>query len=169
MNRLPSEIEYEKLRQSYQILEDQFKQSNQTIIEYRKEKNHLKKQLLTHQHTIDQQKQTIKSQELSSDKSLLNAKCLTIDERIDRDQKFEELNRIIQQLNIKLNEEILHRKQDQHLIDNNVKTLHSLTNDMAKKEQTIKEMTSLLRQVDIFDRLSFLNSRGFLLESTRTS
>jgi len=43
LNRLPSEIEYEKLRQSYKILDDQLKESNQIINEYRKEKNHLKK------------------------------------------------------------------------------------------------------------------------------
>ena len=43
MNRLPSEIEYEKLQQSHRILQDQLEQSNQTVTEYRKEKNQLKK------------------------------------------------------------------------------------------------------------------------------
>ncbi len=170
MNRLPSEIEYQKLRQSYQILEDQFKQSNQMNNEYRKEKSSLKKQLITFQHTIDEQKRTIKTHELSTDKSLLNAKCLTIDERKERDQKFEEYNRIIEQLKEKLNEEILNKKQNQHVNENNIRTVQSLTNDIAKKEQTIKEITSLLRQVDLF-----VNSWLFILflfnklESSRIS
>jgi len=144
MNRLPSEIEYEKLRQSHQILEDQLKQSNQTIIEYRKEKNHLKKQIITY----EQKQQTIKSSELSSEKFLLNTKCLTIDERIERDQKFEELNKIIQQLNEKLNQEKLNKKHDQYLNEKNLQIVQSLTNDITKKEQTINELTNLLRQVD---------------------
>ena len=145
MNRLPSEIEYEKLRQSYRILEDQLKQSNETNIEYRKEKNQLKKQLITVQQTINEQKQTIKSVEIVP----FNAKCLTIDERNERDKKFEEFNRIIEQLNERLHEEILNKKQNQYLNENNIQTVQSLTNDIAKKEQTIKEMTSLLRQVDL--------------------
>ncbi|CAF4365416.1 unnamed protein product, partial [Rotaria sp. Silwood2] len=107
MNRLPSEIEYQKLQQSHQILEDQLKQSNQTLVDYRKEKNHLKKQLLTYQRTINEQQQTIQSHELSTDKSLLNAKCLTIDERIETERKFKEFHQIIQQLNENLNEEKL--------------------------------------------------------------
>jgi len=143
MNRLPSEIEYEKLRQSYQILEDQFKQSNQTIIEYRKEKNHLKKQLLNYETKINEREQIIQS----PDKSLLNAKCLTIDERIETEKKFQEFNQIIQQLNEKLNSEIFNNKHNQHLHDNNLQTVQSLTNDIAKKEQTIREMKNLLRQV----------------------
>ncbi len=144
MNRLPSEIEYEKLRQSHQILEDQLKQSNQTIIEYRKEKNDLKKQIITY----EQKQQTIKSSELSSEKILLNTKYLTIDERIERDQKFEELNKIIQQLNEKLNQEKLNKKHDQYLNEKNIQIVQSLTNDITKKEQTINELTNLLRQVD---------------------
>jgi hypothetical protein len=148
MNRLPSEIEYEKLQQSHQILQDQLKQSNQTLIEYRKEKIQLKKQLITYQRNIDEQQQTIQSQESLTDKSLLNAKCLTIDERIETDKKFEEFNRIIQQLNEKLNEEKLIRKHDQHLNENNISTVQSLSNDIAKKEENIREMTSLLRQVE---------------------
>ncbi len=145
MNRLPSEIEYEKLRQSYQILEDQLKQSNQIIIEYRKEKNHLKKQLITY----EQQIPIIKSSpsELSSDKNLLNAKCLTIDERIERDQKYEEFNKIIKELNEKLSKEILNRKHNQHINENNIQIVQALTKDIEKKEQTIKEMTNRLRQV----------------------
>jgi len=87
----------------------QLKQSNQTLTEYRKEKNQLKKQLLTCQNTIEQQEQTIKSQEITADKSLLNAKCLSIDERIETEKKFEEFNKLIQQLNDKLNEEKLNR------------------------------------------------------------
>ena len=147
MNRLPSEIEYEKLQQSRQILQDQLKQSNQTVIEYRKEKTHLKKQLITYQRNIDEQQQTIKSQELLTDKSMLNAKCLTIDERIETEKKFEEFKKIIQELNEKLNEEKLIRKHDQHLNENNIHTVESLSNDVAKKEQSIRQMTSLLRQV----------------------
>ncbi|CAF3342686.1 unnamed protein product [Rotaria sp. Silwood1] len=146
MNRLPSEIEYQKLQQAHQILEDQLKQSNQTLIDYRKEKNYLKKQLLTYQRTINEQQQTIQSHELSIDKSLLNAKCLTIDERIETEKKFKEFNQIIQQLNEKLNEEKLNRKHDQYLNENNTCTVKSLSNDIAKKEQIIKEMTNLLRQ-----------------------
>ncbi|CAF1566573.1 unnamed protein product, partial [Adineta steineri] len=63
MNRLPSEIEYEQLKQSYRILQDQIKQSDQTLVEYRKEKVQLKKQLITYQRNIDEQQQTIKSHE----------------------------------------------------------------------------------------------------------
>jgi len=148
MNRLPSEIEYEKLQQSHQILQDQLKQSNQTLMEYRKEKIQLKKQLITYQRNIDEQQQTIQSQEFLTDKSLLNAKCLTIDERIETEKKFEEFNRIIQQLNEKLNEEKLIRKHDQHLNENNISTVQSLSNNIAKKEENIREMTSLLRQVE---------------------
>ena len=148
MNRLPSQIEYQKLQQTHQILQDQCKQSNQTLVEYRKEKNQLKKQLTTYQHTVNEQQQTIKTHELSADKSLLNAKCLTIDERIETDKKFEEFNKIIQQLNEKLNEEQLNRKHDQRLNENNIRTVESLSNDIAKKEQSIREITSLLRQVN---------------------
>ena len=147
LNRLPSQIEFEKLQQSHRILEDQLKQSNQTLTEYRKEKNQLKKQIIIYKNTIDQQEQTIKSQELTKDKPLLNAKCLTMDERIETEKKFEEFNKIIQQLNEKLNEEKLNKKHDQHINENNIKTVQSLSNDIAKKEQTIREMTSLLRQV----------------------
>lgn len=148
MNRLPSEIEYEKLQQSNQILQDQLKQSNETIIEYRKEKIQLKKQLSTYQRNIDEQQQKLKSQELLTDKPMLNAKCLTIDERIETEKKFEEFKKIIQELNEKLNEEKLIRKHDQHLNENNIHTVESLSNNIAKKEQCIKEMTSVLRQVD---------------------
>ncbi len=163
MNRLPSEIEYEKLRQSHQILEDQLKQSNQTIIEYRKEKNDLKKQIITY----EQKQQTIKSSELSSEKILLNTKYLTIDERIERDQKFEELNKIIQQLNEKLNQEKLNKKHDQYLNEKNIQIVQSLTNDITKKEQTINELTNLLRQVDFSKIIKYLNLVFVLLESTR--
>ncbi|CAF1238610.1 unnamed protein product [Rotaria magnacalcarata] len=146
MNRLPSEIEYQKLRQSHQILEDQLKQSNQTVIESRKEKNHLKKQLITYERTINEQQQKIQSHESSSDKTLLNAKCLTMDERVETEKKFKQLNQTIQQLNEKLNEEKLLRKHDQYLNEINTRTLQSLSNEIAKKEQTIKETTNLLRQ-----------------------
>ncbi|CAF1149642.1 unnamed protein product [Adineta ricciae] len=148
MNRLPSEIEYEKLQQSHRILQDQLEQSNQTVTEYRKEKNQLKKQLVTYQRRIDEQQQqfSIKSQESMSDQSIFNAKCLTIDERIETQKKFEELNKIIQQLNEQLNKEKSNRKHDQHLNETNVHTVESLSIDLAKKEQTIKEMTNLLRQ-----------------------
>jgi len=149
LNHLPSQIEYQKLQQSHQILDDQLKQSNQTLIEYRKEKNQLKKQIIIYKNTIDQQEQTIKSQELTKDKPLLNAKCLTMDERIETEKKFEEFNKIIQQLNEKLNQEKLNKKHDSHINDNNIRTVQSLSNDIAKKEQTIREMTTLLRQVDI--------------------
>ena len=149
MNRLPSEIEYEKLQQSHRILQDQLEQSNQTVTEYRKEKNQLKKQLITYQRRIDEQQQqsSIKSHESISDQSIFNAKCLTIDERIETQKKFEELNKVIQQLNEQLNKERSNRKHDQHLNETNVHTVESLSIDLAKKEQTIKEMTNLLRQV----------------------
>lgn len=147
MNRLPSEIEYQKLIQSHQILEDQLKQSNQTIFEYRKEKNLLKKQLVTHQSVISEQQQKIKSHELSLDKSMLNAKCLTIDERLETEKKFKEFNEIIKQLNEKLNQETLDRKHEQHINENNLQTVQSLTSDITKKEQIIKEMKNQLRQV----------------------
>ncbi|CAF3817123.1 unnamed protein product [Adineta steineri] len=146
MNRLPSEIEYEQLKQSYRILQDQLKQSDQTLVEYRKEKVQLKKQLITYQRNIDKQQQTIKSHESLTDKSMLNAKCLTIDERIETEKKFEEYNRIIQQLNEQLNQEKLNKKHDQHLNESNMRTVDSLSNDIGKKQQTIKEMTNLLRQ-----------------------
>ncbi len=158
MNRLPSEIEYEKLRQSYQILEDQFKQSNQTIIEYRKEKNHLKKQLLNYETKINEREQIIQS----PDKSLLNAKCLTIDERIETEKKFQEFNQIIQQLNEKLNVEIFNNKHNQHLHDNNLQTVQSLTNDISKKEQTIREMKNLLRQVKIYFQIIKILNLSFI-------
>jgi hypothetical protein len=148
MNRLPSDIEYQRLQQSHQILEDQLQQSKQTIVEYQKEKHQLKKQMITYQRTIDEQQQTIKTHDKSSEKSLLNAKCLTIDERLETKNKFEEFKIIIEQLNEKLNEEKLNRKHDQHLNENNMHTVESLSNDIAKKEQIIREMTSLLRQVD---------------------
>ena len=151
MNRLPSEIEYQRLRQSYQILEDQLKLSQQTNVEYRKEKNDLKKQLNTFQHTIIEQTQTIQSHELSMDKSHFNAKCLTIDERKERDQTFEELNQIIEQLKEKLTEEISTKKHHQHLNDKNIHTVQSLTNEIAKKEQNIKQITNLVKQVE-FER-----------------
>ncbi|CAF1555867.1 unnamed protein product [Adineta ricciae] len=148
MNRLPSEIEYEKLQQSHRILQDQLEQTNQTVAEYRKEKNELKKQLFTCQRRIDEQQQqsSIKSHESMSDQSIFNAKCLTIDERIETQKKFEELNKIIQQLNEQLNKERSNRKHDQHLNETNVHTVESLSIDLAKKEQTIKELTNLLRQ-----------------------
>ncbi|CAF0778928.1 unnamed protein product [Adineta steineri] len=146
MNRLPSEIEYEQLKQSYRILQDQLKQSDQTLVEYRKEKIQLKKQLITYQRNIDEQQQTIKSHESLTDKSMLNAKCLTIDERIETEKKFEEYNKIIQQLNEQLNQEKLNKKRDQHLNESNMRTVDSLSNDIGKKQQTIKEMTNLLRQ-----------------------
>lgn len=147
MNRLPSEIEYEKLQQSHQILQDQLEQSNQTVTEYRKEKIQLKKQLVTYQRRIDEQQPSMKSQESVSDQSVFNAKCLTIDERIETQKKFEELNRIIQQLKEQINQERSDRKHDQRLNETNIHTVESLSNDLAKKEQTIKEMTNLLRQV----------------------
>lgn len=157
MNRLPSEIEYEKLKQSYQILQDQYKQSNQTIVEYRKEKNHLKKQILIYE---QQQQQSIKkSSDLSEEKILLNAKCLTVDERNERDKKYEEFNQIIQQLNEKLNEENISLKQYQNLNENNIKTVQSLTNDLKKKEQFIKDLTNQLRQVN-FSRVLTFESRS---------
>ncbi|UJR33912.1 hypothetical protein I4U23_021331 [Adineta vaga] len=147
MNRLPSEIEYEKLQQSHRILQDQFEQSNQTITEYRKEKNQLKKQFIIYQRQMDEQQQySMKSQETLSDKSMFNAKCLTIDERIETQKKFEEFNKTIQQLNQQLNEEKSNRKHDQRLNETNIHTVESLSNELAKKEQTIKEITSLLRQ-----------------------
>ncbi|CAF0778961.1 unnamed protein product [Adineta steineri] len=146
MNRLPSEIEYEQLKQSYRILQDQLKQSDQTLVEYRKEKIQLKKQLITYQRNIDEQQQTIKSHESLTDKSILNAKCLTIDEKIETEKKFEEYNRIIQQLNEQLNQEKLNKKHDQHLNESNMRTVDSLSNDIGKKQQTIKEMTNILRQ-----------------------
>ncbi|CAF0805021.1 unnamed protein product [Adineta steineri] len=146
MNRLPSEIEYEQLKQSYRILQDQLKQSDQTLVEYRKEKIQLKKQLITYQRNIDEQQQTIKSHESLTDKSMLNAKCLTIDERIETEKKFEEYNKIIQQLNEQLNQGKLNKKHDQHLNESNMRTVDSLSNDIGKKQQTIKEMTNLLRQ-----------------------
>ncbi|CAF3528436.1 unnamed protein product [Rotaria socialis] len=146
MNRLPSEIEYQKLKQSHQILEDQLKQSSQTVIESRKEKNHLKKQLITYERTINEQQQKIQLHESSSDKTLLNAKCLTMDERVETEKKFKQFNQTIQQLNEKLNEEKLLRKHDQYLNETNTRTLQSLSNEIAKKEQTIKETTHLLRQ-----------------------
>lgn len=161
MNRLPSEIEYEKLRQSHQILEDQLKQSHQTNTEHRKEKNHLKKQLIAFQHTIVEQTQTIKSHELSAEKSPLNAKCLTIDERMERDHKFEEFNRTIEQLKEKLHEEISNKKHHQHVNENNVRTVQSLTNEIAKKEQSVREMTSLLRQVELCVDYPFLTLSVF--------
>ena len=149
MNRLPSEIEHEKLRQSYQILEDQLKQSHQTNVEYRQEKNHLKKQLMTSQHTITEQTQLIQShQALTMDKVHLNAKSLTIDERKARDEKFFEFNRMIEQLNEQLRKEIENQKHHQHVNENNIRTVQSLSDNLAKKEQTIKEMNTLLRQVD---------------------
>lgn len=150
MNRLPSEIEYQKLKQSHQILEEQLKQSNQTTTEYRKEKNDLKKQILAHQRKIDEQQQKIQSHESSMNTILLNAKCLTMDERVETEKKFKELNQIVQQLNEKLNEEKLNRKHEQHLNENNSRTLKSLSNDITQKEQKIKEMTCLLRQVTLF-------------------
>lgn len=150
MNRLPSEIEYEKLRQSYAILEDQLKQSHQTNNEYRQEKNHLKKQLITSQQTIVEQTQMIQThQALTKDKVHLNAKSLTIDERRERDEKFEEFHRIIEQLNEQLRKEIDSRKHHQHVNENNIRTVQSLTDNLAKKEQTIKEMNTRLRQVQI--------------------
>ena len=149
MNRLPSEIEYEKLRQSHQILEDQLKQSHQTNIEYRKEKTQLKKQLITSQHTIAEQTQTIQShQALAYDKSSLNAKALTIDERKERDEKFEEFNRIIEQLQGRLQEEMNKKQHQQYVNEKNIQTVQSLTENLANKEQTIKEMNVLLRQVE---------------------
>lgn len=158
MNRLPSEIEYEKLRQSHQILQDQLTQSNQTIIEYRKEKTHLKKQLL-----ISEQQLTKKSSpDLSQEKVLLNAKCLTIDERNERDRKYEEFNHKIQELNEKLNEEKIHQKNYQYLNENNIKTVQSLTNEVLKKEQNIKELTNYLRQVN-FCGINPINFDSFIL------
>jgi hypothetical protein len=169
LHHLPSQIEYQKLQQSHQILEDQLKQSNQTVIEYRKEKTQLKKQLISNQQTIDQQQQQIiKSQELSADKVLLNAKCLTIDERIETEKKFEEFHKLVQQLSEKLNEEKITRKRDQHLNENNIRTVQSLSNDVAKKEQTIREMTSRLRQVNT-KNIHYGIFIMFLIESTRIS
>lgn len=146
MNRLPSEIEYEKLRQSHQILEDQLKQSNQTIVEYRKEKVQLKKQLINQQKTILEEKK----QDLAVAKPLLNEKSLTKDERIERDTKYEEFRRMIEDLKEKLDEESQNRKQNQYLNEKNTKIVQSLTTDLEKKEQGIKELTHLLRQVEIF-------------------
>jgi hypothetical protein len=146
MNRLPSEIEYERLQQAHRILQDQLEQSNQTVAEYRKEKTDLKRQLITRQRQIEEQ-QSAKSQESIVDKSMLNAKCLTMDERIQTEKKFAEMNLIIQQLNDQLNEAKRNRKEDQRLNENNVRTVESLANDVAKKEQSIREMTNLLRQV----------------------
>ena len=137
------------------MLEDQLKQSNQINNEYRKEKNSLKKQLTVSQNTIEEQKHTIKTRELSMDKSLLNAKCLTIDERKERDMKFEELNRIIGQLKEELTHEMINKKQSQHLNENNIRTVQSLTNEISKKEQTIKEVTGFLRQVMIYSRIFY--------------
>lgn len=149
MNRLPSEIEYEKLRQSHEILSDQLKQSHQTNNEYRQEKIQLKKQLITYQHTIAEQTQTIQShQALTYEKSFLNAKSLTIDERKERDEKFDEFNRIIEQLKERLQEEITNKKHQTYVNEQNVQTVQSLTDNLAKKEQTIKEMNTLLRQVE---------------------
>lgn len=149
MNRLPSEIEYERLQQSHRILQDQLEQSNQTVSDYRKEKTQLKKQLIAQQRQMDEQQQqhSIKSQESIADKSMFNAKCLTMDERVQTEKKFDELNETIRQLKQQLDEEKSCRKEDRRLNENNMRTVESLANEMAKKEQCIKDLTRLSRQV----------------------
>ena len=152
INRLPSDVEHEKLQQSYRILEGQLKQSEQTLIDYRKDKQQLKKQLVTYQKTLDEQREQIKAAERCSEPAMFNAKCLSIDERIETDKKFTELNRTIQELNEKLNDERLQRQHDHRLNESNIRTVESLSNAIAKSEQTIREMTALLRQVRIFSQ-----------------
>ena len=167
MNRLPSEIEYEQLRQNYQILENQLQQSNQTIVDYRKEKVQLKKQLSQQETFLEQQKQLINKQESTMNKPLLNEKSLTKDERIERDEKYQQFTNIIENLNQKLNEEIQNRKQNQYLNEKNLKIVQSLTNELEKKEQNIKELTNLIRQVEII--FTILKNACFRdLESART-
>lgn len=146
MNRLPSEIEYEKLRQDYQILENQLKQSNQTIVDYRKEKVLLKKQLIQQENLLEQQKHTIEKHDLSINKSLCNEKSLTKDERIERDEKYQQFTNLIENLNQKLNDEIKNRKQSQYLNEKNLKIVQSLSNELESKEKNIKDLTNLVRQ-----------------------
>lgn len=155
MNRLPSDIEYQKLQQSFQILDDQFKQSKQTLAEHRKEKNQLKKLLVTYQQTIDDQERKLQTMPVASDPSMFNAKCLTIDEKVENEKQLEHLKKIIRELNDTLNQEKQHRKEQQYLQETNQRTVQSLSNEIDKKEQTIKETSGLLRQVgDLWIRFS---------------
>ena len=147
MNRLPSDIEYQKLQQSFQILEDQFKQSKQTLAEHRQEKNQLKKLLTTYQQTIDDQERKLQTMPVASDPSMFNAKCLTIDERVENEKQLEHLKKIIRELNETLHQEQQTRKEQQYLQETNQRTVQSLSNEIDKKEQTIKEISGLLRQV----------------------
>ena len=147
INRLPSDVEHEKLQQSYRILEDQWKQSQQTLLDYRRDKHQLKMQLVAYQQTIDEQRDQIKSAQRCSEPAMLNAKCLSIDERIETEKKFAELNRTIEELNDKLNDERAQRQHHHQLNESNIRTVESLSNAVAKSEQTIREMTALLRQV----------------------
>jgi chromosome segregation ATPase len=149
IDRLPSDIEYQRVRQSHRILEEQLKQSNEMIADYRNEKNILKTKLTSSQQIIDEQRQRRATSNdcAPSDAIMFNAKCFTVDERIAAEQQCEHLRRTIDELTRKLTEEKSQRKQQEYLQDNNRCTVQSLSNDIAERQRTIKEMTSLLRQV----------------------
>lgn len=148
MNRLPTEIEYEQLKQRCKILEDQLRVSKESIEESRDEKILLKNQLKLFQGKLVEQKEKIENlSKLEENPLNYGAKYLTMDERAEVEKEMENLRKLIADLNGKLNEEKLRRREEKNVEEKNRAIVENLSKEIRSKEEEIQKLKILLRQV----------------------
>lgn len=144
LSRLPSEIEFEKVRETLKIYEEKLKNAEETIEELREEKFRLKTRLKL----VEEERREIPKTNVQIDSTKFNTKILSIDERREKEKQIEILTKNLHELQMKIDEEKLEEKRQKNLQEQNEKTLEFLSMNVAEKEEKIRHLTSLLRQVN---------------------